>query len=111
MVGRSAPRIIWLDAISLIETNPHPDPYTCAAVLSGGLGLSADLSGNCYVDIEDLALLADRWLNTSCQAANYFCQGADMDANGSVTLADWSVFADQWLNCNDPQNISCLPTW
>lgn len=111
LVGRSAPRIIWLDAISLIETNPHPDPYTCAAVLSGGLSLSADLSGNCYVDIEDLALLADRWLNTFCQAANYFCQGADMDANGSVTLADWSVFADQWLNCNDPQNISCLPTW
>jgi hypothetical protein len=111
MLGGSAPRTIWLDAIHLTETNPNPDPQTCTAVQSRGLGLPADLSGNCRVDIEDLALLANYWLNASCGPGNEYCQGADISANGAVNLADWAVFAAQWLECNDPQETTCLPTW
>lgn len=91
LLGGSAPRTIWIDAVSVTETSNAPDPHTCADVIAGGFALSADLSGDCAVNLDDLVLLAEDWL------------GADM--------TDLAAMGLQWLTCNDPQDGSCRPTW
>lgn len=111
MLGSSAPRTIWIDAIRIMETSPNPDPQTCGDVYNAGVELIADLSGDCSIDIEDLILFADDWLNTACNAGNEECGGADLGLNGSVTMADLSVLSLEWLRCNDPQDSVCQPTW
>jgi hypothetical protein len=53
-------------------------------------GLTADLSGDCFVNFVDYVILTDQWpLN-------------DHDLNGDsfVDLADFSIFAGQWLQGN-----------
>ncbi|HOL31256.1 MAG TPA: hypothetical protein PK052_04680, partial [Anaerohalosphaeraceae bacterium] len=111
MLGASAPRTIWLDAITLTETSSNPDPQNCSEVYAAGFELPADLSGDCSVDIEDLIVWAAFWLDANCGPDNGYCQKADAGLDGSVTLADWEAFCLYWLECNDPHNSSCQPTW
>jgi hypothetical protein len=63
-------------------------PVTCQDIQALGLALAGDLSGDCYVDMEDLVFLATDWLN-----------GLDM--------ADFADIAVRWLDCNDPQDQDC----
>jgi hypothetical protein len=53
-----------------------------AVLFAGWFGLScfaacpsADLTGDCFVDFEDIDALAGDWLN-DCNAANDWCDGA-----------------------------------
>jgi hypothetical protein len=39
---------------------------------------SADLTGNCFVDYEDFAVLSEWWLQ-DCNSFNNFCDEADVD--------------------------------
>jgi hypothetical protein len=110
MLGASAPRTLWLDVISVTETSPHPDPQTCSAVYASGYQLAADLSEDCAVDLNDLVLFVQYWLDTDCGTSNG-CQGADLGSDGSITMSDLAVFSAEWQECNDPQNILCQPTW
>jgi len=41
------------------------DMVTCETVIAYGFGLAGDLSSDCYVNFEDLALFADTWLQSS----------------------------------------------
>jgi hypothetical protein len=68
---------------SLIEPN-------CADVHNLGFGLDADWSADCYIDFQDLALLANSWL------VDFYWEDID-------------VLADQWLLCNDPTDPNCMP--
>ena len=110
MLGSSAPRTIWIDAISITETSNRPNPQNCADVQTAGYDIPSDVTGDCYVNIEDAVFLANYWLNNNCQVTND-CQGADIGGDGDVTLIDLAVFSQEWLQCNHPQNISCQPTW
>lgn len=111
LLGGSAPRIIWLDAISVTEISNDPDPQTCADVYHNGFELSADLTGDCSVNIQDLVYLIDRWLRTDCSAANGDCEGADLQLNGAVDMTDLAVISLEWLECNNPQDCTCYATW
>ncbi|MHB9071205.1 MAG: hypothetical protein ACYC54_12665 [Sedimentisphaerales bacterium] len=57
---------------------------------------SADLSGDCFVDMADFALLATEWLWDDC-VAPYWCQGADFDTSGKVGIEDLAELGTQWL--------------
>jgi hypothetical protein len=81
---------------------------SCADVQNAGLRLAADITGNCYVNYEDLDAFVDRWLDTGCNAGNNFCANADIDNLGSVNLFDFSTLGRQWMSCNDPENPACL---
>ena len=50
------------------------------------------------VDFIDFAFFASHWLDDTCNAANYFCEGTDFDKSGSVGFTDFEIFADNWLN-------------
>lgn len=55
-----------------------------------------DLSGDCKVDLVDLMLLAEQWLDEpGCEGYRVGC--ADLLGDDGVTLADFSRLADDWL--------------
>jgi hypothetical protein len=83
----------------------------CNAVRAAGYGLTADITGDCYVNFEDLKIIADNWLRTDCTPPDN-CGGADFaPTDGKVDFSDFASFAEQWLWCNDPQNPNCTPNW
>jgi hypothetical protein len=83
----------------------------CDSVLATDYGLTADIHPDCYVDYEDLKIIADHWLDTNCTAPDN-CGGADLaPTNGKVDFFDFARFAEQWLLCNDPGDTACTPNW
>jgi hypothetical protein len=90
---------------------PSPTYPDCNAVQAGNHKLDSDLNGDCYVDYEDLAIIAYYWLHTDCTAPSN-CQGADFaPTDGTVDFYDFSDFAVQWMQCNNPQDAGCTPNW
>jgi hypothetical protein len=88
-----------------------PAYQTCADVQAEGYGLESDLTGDCYVNYEDLKIITDNWLNTDCTEPNN-CEGADFEpTDGVVDLLDFSDFALQWLWCNNPEDAGCVNNW
>ena len=69
---------------------------------------TADLTGDCFVDMADYTVLAKVWL-ASCDASNDFCGGADFDASGDVTGNDVLMFALEWLGGEKSQVLEM--TW
>jgi len=61
-------------------------------VTAGGVGRCpvGDLNGDCKVDRQDLAILADQWLVSSPTAAN-------LDGINGVNLTDFALLAENWL--------------
>ncbi len=57
---------------------------------------SADLTGDCFVDMDDFALLASYWFSDDCVAPDW-CGGADIDTSGNVWFDDLKELATQWL--------------
>jgi hypothetical protein len=52
-----------------------------------------DLSGNCEVGLEDLAIFCSQWLNIG------FCTDspcADLDVDGLIDLADFHLLSKDW---------------
>lgn len=57
--------------------------------------LSPDLDENFSVNIADLALFLEYWLDTTCTRPDW-CGGSDFNTSGKVDLADFAVMAEQW---------------
>lgn len=106
----SLPLSLPPESITTISLTGSFSPQNCADVHAAGFGLASDLNGDCYVNYKDLGIIADYWLNTSSGELNN-CDGADFELDGNVDFVDFSTFGLQWLECNDPENLSCTPTW
>jgi glucuronoarabinoxylan endo-1,4-beta-xylanase len=84
------------------------EPENCQQVQDFGLGLAADLNGDCDVNTKDLLVLAGYWLRTDCDENNN-CADADFEpTDGVVDFTDFADFAEQWMQCNDPQGENCI---
>jgi GH35 family endo-1,4-beta-xylanase len=83
----------------VVETSP----VTCSDVQQFGFKLKADLDCDCYVNFNDLEIMALYWLNSNCSTFEN-CGGSDFEPDGDVDLADLSDFCSMWLLCNDPLN-------
>jgi hypothetical protein len=74
------------------------------ALLPPALCGGADLNKNGTVNMRDLAILANHWLNNNCGAPNNPCEGADLEPqsapDGDVDIRDLDIFANYWLNIN-----------
>ena len=55
---------------------------------------SADLNGNCWVNIYDLQIFADQWLDAESCEETVTC--ADFDGLNGVDFTDFAVLASQW---------------
>jgi serine protease len=58
--------------------------------------IPGDLNGDCRVDLADLDILAQHWLENTCTPADSFCGGADITQNGFVDFEDFAQIADYW---------------
>ncbi|MBN1436644.1 MAG: BspA family leucine-rich repeat surface protein [Sedimentisphaerales bacterium] len=65
------------------------------AAVAWGACPSGDFSGDCRVNLEDFAVMADWWLE-DCNAVNDFCEGVDLDFSGQVDVDDLIYIASQW---------------
>jgi len=61
------------------------------------MGPNGDLNDDCGVDFPDFVLFARNWLETNCEAANNWCEGADIGKNGEVGLTDLAEMIENWL--------------
>ncbi len=57
-----------------------------------------DINGDCYVDYDDLALIASTWLDGGA---------GDIDTDTNTDFRDYAILANQWLLCTDPQGLDC----
>ena len=82
------------------EASATPDIYQdCNGVKLGGHGLVSDLTGDCYVDLDDLEIVTGYWLDVNCVESGN-CGGADFaPVDGDVDFEDFSDFAVDWLLC------------
>jgi len=58
--------------------------------------LDGDIAKNNTVDWNDLAVIAQHWLDTGCGDPNQWCAGADIDVSSDVDLSDYAIFAKDW---------------
>ena len=71
----------------------------------GGFGyLPEDLNRDCYVDMNDLAILAEQWL------AEYPDEKYDLfqDDENIVNLFDFAIFANRWMDTTDWRNDNAI---
>lgn len=64
LTGRFAVRTGWFGdfAIDNVAIDAVQPPATCEDLLLAGYGLVADINYDCYINLEDFAYLASRWL-------------------------------------------------
>jgi len=85
-------------------------PGNCDEVQFLGLALNSDINGDCYVDFDDLDVIANHWLRTDCGGIEN-CSGADFEPDNNVDFTDFSIFGLQWSQCNDPLDPACTSNW
>ena len=65
-----------------------------------------------YVDITDVVLLSEEWLNDGCMGFGAdWCGGADFDWDEEVLFDDFAWFGRDWDKCNDPCDGNCTANW
>ena len=78
------------------DDSPRVAIYDNLSVIAIPACPSADLTGDCFVDMADVAVIAQWWLG-NCDVSNDFCDGADFQSSGQVTVDDLLTAALQWL--------------
>lgn len=75
----------------------HWDHIECTLFCGGGGLLAGDFNRDCYVDVNDLKLAADVWLNevNPDNRVNLF-QGDDLAGYGTINFSDFAIYADGW---------------
>jgi subtilisin family serine protease len=58
----------------------------------------ADIDSDCYVNISDLQILGDNWIDGPI---------GDIDENAVVDMNDFVQLSTQWLLCTDPADPNC----
>jgi endo-1,4-beta-xylanase len=87
------------------------EPNTCDDVNQLGFIRTSDFNGDCYVNYQDLDIIADYWLHTDC-AGFSDCDGADfVPTYGVVDFFDLGAFAVEWMLCNNPEDSGCIKNW
>ncbi len=62
-----------------------------------GGAVSGDITGDGYIDLDDLGMLAYYWLRSDCNINNDYCLGADTQPDSKVNLLDLASISAAWL--------------
>jgi glucuronoarabinoxylan endo-1,4-beta-xylanase len=111
--NQSVPLSLPRRSITTIALSGTPIPTNCQDVYTYHHILPADLTGDCYVDFNDVQLMAEYWLATSPIAIPPPEHSPDIhpDSDNRVNLLDFAVLSADWLNCNNPQDSNCIKNW
>ncbi len=69
------------------------------------LAIEGDIGGNGTVDMNDIDILSEQWLNTNCSGGDW-CSGADINHSGNVDFDDFALLARNWLK-SGPDKSRC----
>ena len=61
------------------------------------VGITPDLTNDCFVNFGDFAIFSERWEHVGCGEFNNWCNGADLDKSETVGWGDVNVLAEKWL--------------
>jgi parallel beta-helix repeat protein len=64
-----------------------------------------DLSGDQYMNFQDMAIFGNFWERSDSNVNNNFCNGSDMNFNGGVDNADLSRVSNNWLIYNNMADV------
>jgi len=118
-----------------IEIIPYSGPSQCGD--RGTVYLPGDINQDCYVGIDDFAIIGINWLLrgmenqypregdyennpenmiTYCELAPEFnLEGRmiqwDPDGDCEIGLGDLKIFTENWMTCSDPANSNCDAYW
>jgi len=67
---------------------------------------SADLTGDCFVNMEDFAIMVGWWLE-GCSGGNSWCEGVDLDESGRVDGDEFAAMSREWLE----RGTAFITTW
>jgi hypothetical protein len=99
------------------------DSIKCTILCGGNPILTGDFNRDCFVDANDLKLIAELWLDTVKPNDKYnLFHGDDFAGSGTISFLDFAVFADRWdgnvfdlgvfadkwlqtVDANDPDNL------
>jgi hypothetical protein len=81
----------------IVDYQTNTTYTTCAQIQASPQRLTADIDGNCIVDMVDLQTLAEIWLDSGLSLGR-----ADIDGNQKLDFADFSSIAGQWMADNTP---------
>ena len=75
----------------------HWDSIECTLFCDGGGFLAGDFNRDCYVDVNDLKLAADVWLDEVDQFdRRNLSKGDDLPGYGTMDFFDFAVYAQSW---------------
>ncbi|HPS54242.1 MAG TPA: S8 family serine peptidase [Sedimentisphaerales bacterium] len=57
-----------------------------------------DINNDCYVNYEDLYIIASTWLGSG---------DGDINTDTDTNFEDYAILANQWLLCSDPLGLDC----
>lgn len=93
-------RSMTLKARAWETGDPLPGPVKSAAFQINLICPTADLNGDCKVDLEDFAILSQWWLDV-CNPFNQWCGGTDLDLSGVVDLGELEDVVEETLEGED----------
>lgn len=80
------------------------DFFECVSYCDGNGLLDGDFNRDCYVDANDLELMADVWLDEVGRYDRYnLFRSDEIDPNGIVNFLDFAIFAYNWLGSSYEQ--------
>jgi hypothetical protein len=87
-----------VDALEITDGNDPLCPYS----------LAGDLNGDCKVDFNDFAILANAWMTG--QNSPTWCSHCDLNTSGTVDIGDLLIMCQNWLiDCKlEPNAQACI---
>ena len=97
--GSEGQTLYFYYTYSVPEGGQHNTANERHSVVVGTCGgsVGGDITGDGFVDINDLTMLAFYWLEMDCNAENDYCFGADIQEDSVVNIIDLSSVASTWL--------------
>ena len=69
--------------------------------------LTTDLNDDCFVNMEDYAILSSYWLRTDCGDPNLCPELSSLTDPNEIEIEDLNELSEQWLICGSPFVSEC----
>ncbi len=65
----------------------------------------SDISGDQFIDLQDISILSQQWMSSNCDIDNDFCNKTDINYDSDVDIDDLKQVADGWLLPNNMKDV------
>ena len=87
----------WTGTLPYPKGQDYIGPQNCGD--PGTQYADGDLNKDCTVDLEDLKIFTEQWLQPA--------GSANLDNINGIDFFDYAILAENWLQCTDPNQANC----